>query len=102
MTSRKTLVSLAVLLSTVVATGVHAQTRMESATSVFTYEVLGATPSLQLKKRATEPTTTHAAAAPTVRTAEPARSSVLTYDALGATPRIQTTKPAAAASAPAR
>jgi hypothetical protein len=94
MTTRTRMLSLTVALSVLPATGVFAQTRMEPATSVFTYEALGATPRLQLSKRAPDENSVQPKAAPADRASEPPRSSVLTYDALGATPKIRTSKPA--------
>ena len=81
-----------------------AQTRMESATSPFTYEVLGATPSLTFGRapaaapkaaEAPKPAAVKPASANANRAAG-AATTTFTYDALGATPRVEVRKPARA------
>jgi hypothetical protein len=96
MTFRQTMLSTA-LFAALIATGAQAQVRTEPAGSPFTYEALGATPSLQLNlKKRTE-----------ARTAAPAaavRSGQSTYEAVGATPQTRrpeaVTVPSVAAKAP--
>lgn len=93
----------AVLAAT--ALSVHAGPRMESATSPFTYEAVGATPVVTFgraraaapqaveapKPAATAKTTGNAPAAPATRSAG-SGSAAFTYDALGATPRVELRK----------
>jgi hypothetical protein len=102
MTFRQTMLSTA-LFAALVATGAQAQVRTEPAGSPFTYEALGATPSLQLNlKKRTEART----AAPVTGTAPAAAvtSSQSTYDAVGAAPQNRrpeaVTVPSVAAKAP--
>ena len=102
MTLRQTMLSTA-LFAALIATGAQAQVRTEPAGSPFTYEALGATPSLQLNlKKRTEART----AAPVTGAAPAAavRSSQSTYDAVGATPQTRrtgaVTVPSVAAKAP--
>lgn len=89
----------AVFAATALSAG--AQPRMESAASPFTYEVLGATPSLSFGKARGAKAADGAAAAQApgapARTApRAAPAGAFTYDALGATPHVQPKKPAAA------
>jgi hypothetical protein len=102
MTFRQTMLSTA-LFAALITTGAQAQVRTEPAGSPFTYEALGATPSLQLNlKKRTEART----AAPVTGTTRAAAvtSSQPTYDAVGATSQIRrpeaVTVPSVAAKAP--
>ena len=92
----------AVLAAT--ALSVNAGPRMESATSPFTYEAVGATPTVTIgrasaapkaadapKPTATAKATTKAPAAPATRSAG-SGTAAFTYDALGATPRVELRK----------
>ena len=92
----------AVLAAT--ALSVHAGPRMESATSPFTYEAVGATPVVTFgraraapqaaeapKPAATAKATGKAPAAPATRSAG-SGSAAFTYDALGATPHVELRK----------
>jgi hypothetical protein len=81
------------------ALSVNAQTRMESASGVFTYEVLGATPSLTFGRANTAVKAAEApkpAAAAKAATAAPrataTATSAFTYDTLGATPHVEIKK----------
>jgi len=49
MTNRNTLILAAIAAATLGVSAVHAQTRTDTRPSPFTYDALGATPSLQLK-----------------------------------------------------
>jgi hypothetical protein len=82
---------LAMTFAGLLATGVQAQVRMEPAESAFVWEALGATPSIQLKKRAATavPTPAKPARAATQAPASPAAPNEFTYDALGGTPKIK-------------
>jgi len=83
----------------VAALGVSAQTRME-ATGPFTYEALGATPSLKIRGVSS--------AAPVTGTQRPAartgssgvRANPFTYEAVGATPHVELKRPATGANSP--
>jgi len=98
MTLRHTLVP-ALLMAALAATGAHAQVRMESDTSAFVWEALGATPSIRLPQR--QSSAKPAAATPVAKDANaaagnaataktvPARLSDFTYDELGATPQLK-------------
>lgn len=93
MNRRTTLVLAGVVLSSLAATATVAQERAGLPTSPFTYDALGATPSLRLFDRAPDVRAPRdALAAGTARDtkphAGPARTPVMTYDALGATPSI--------------
>lgn len=106
---RTTTIALATVLAAA-ALSANAAPRTESLTGPFTYEVLGATPTLTFgRARAAAPE----AVAPKPATAasgtakNPAGAAVtpLTYDALGATPHVELKKPPrpeAQASQPAR
>lgn len=94
MNRRTTLVLAGVVLSTFAATAAVAQERAGLPTSPFTYDALGATPSLRLFDRTPDTraprTAPTAGAAPESRArAEQVRTPVLTYDTLGATPSIR-------------
>ena len=97
---RTTKIALAAVLAAT-ALAANAGPRMESASSPFTYEVLGATPSLNVG-RAAAPAASQAApkavtapkaAAAATRTGG-AAVSPFTYEALGATPHVELKKPA--------
>jgi hypothetical protein len=101
----------AVLAAT--ALSVHAGPRMESATSPFTYEAVGATPVVTIgraratpsavevpKPAATAKATGKAPAAPATRSAG-SGSAAFTYDALGATPHVELRKQPASSEAQA-
>lgn len=78
--------------------GANAQTRME-ATGPFTYEALGATPSLKL--RGTSAAVTNSGAQRlTPAPAGDARTKTFTYDAVGATPHVEVKRPQAGVDAP--
>ena len=107
MNRRTTLVLAGVVLSSLAATAAVAQERAGLPTSPFTYDALGATPSLRLFDRVSDvrsPRDTVAAglAREVDLRNEPARTQVLNYDALGATPSITLKKPAAEAPAAKR
>jgi hypothetical protein len=77
--------------------------RMESDVGPFTYEALGATPSLSFGRAKAAPAAAEAPKPATVkgtanRTDTPARAgaapATFTYDTLGATPRVEVRKPA--------
>jgi len=101
---RTTQLALATVLAAA-AVSVNAGPRMESATSPFTYEAVGATPVVTFGRASAAPRTVEApkpaTAAPTAkapaaatRVAGPA-TSAFTYDALGATPHVDVrTQPA--------
>ena len=81
------------------ALSANAQTRMEPVTSPFTYEAVGATPSLSLgrTKAATKaPAAPKAAATANTATAAPraagAAATPFTYETLGATPHVEARK----------
>jgi hypothetical protein len=89
------------------AVSVNAQTRMEPAGSPFTYEALGATPSIALGRKSApksvdtdKPVAAQNAGAPrapgTTSSAGP-----FTYDAVGATPHVEAKKPTTEAVTPA-
>lgn len=104
MNRRTTLVLAGVVLSSLAATATVAQERAGLPTSPFTYDALGATPSLRLFDRAPDVRALRDALAAgsardTKPRAEPARTPVLTYDALGATPSIRSKQPSAEATA---
>lgn len=104
MNRRTTLVLAGVVLSTFAATAAVAQERAGLPTSPFTYDALGATPSLKMFDRTPEARAPRealaAGAARDVKPrAEPARTPVLTYDALGATPSVRLKQPDAEAPA---
>jgi hypothetical protein len=92
----------AVLAAT--ALSVSAGPRMESATGPFTYEAVGATPTLALGRASAAPKAAEApkpaatAVAPGKAPAAPATRSAgsgtaaFTYDALGATPHVELRK----------
>jgi hypothetical protein len=107
MNRRTTLVFAGVVLSSLAATAAVAQERAGLPTSPFTYDALGATPSLRLLDRASDvraprdTVATGPARASKLRN-EPARTPVLNYDALGATPSITLKKPAPEAPAATR
>ena len=99
----------AVLAAT--ALSVNAGPRMESATSPFTYEAVGATPVVTIgrasaapkaaeapKPAATTAATRNAPAAPATRSAG-SGSAAFTYDALGATPHVELRKQPASSEA---
>ncbi len=101
----------AVLAAT--ALSVHAGPRMESATSPFTYEAVGATPVVTIgraratsqaveapKPAATAKTAGKTPAAPAARSAG-SGSAAFTYDALGATPHVELRKQPASSEAQA-
>jgi hypothetical protein len=99
---RQTMLSTA-LIAALLVTGAQAQVRTEPAGSPFTYEALGATPSLQLNlTKRTEART--AAPATGAAPAAAVRSGQSTYDAVGATPQTRqpeaVTVPSVAARAP--
>jgi hypothetical protein len=82
-----------------------AQPRMEPATSPFTYEAVGATPSLAFGRKAARQAVEAPAAAGSPKAAVAGRTGgaaranaggTFTYDALGATPHVEVNKPAAA------
>jgi len=88
---RKQITIAAVL--TVVALGASAQTRME-AIGPFTYEALGATPSL--KVRGVSPAATIARTQrPAPTGGSEARSNPFNYEAVGATPHVEAKRPPA-------
>jgi hypothetical protein len=104
MNRRTTLVLAGVALSTLAATAAVAQERAGLPTSPFTYDALGATPSLRLFDRTPDVRVPHSApaagtAAESRARAEPVRTPVLTYDTLGATPSIRLKQPTAEAPA---
>ena len=99
----------AVLAAT--ALSVNAGPRMESATSPFTYEALGATPAVTIgrasaaakaaeapRPAATATAITKAPAAPATRGAG-SGTAAFTYDALGATPHVELRKQPASSEA---
>ena len=100
---RTTTIAVAAVLATAALSANAAAPRMESNIGPFTYEVLGATPTLTFgRARAAAP---QAVAAPKPATATAASSgsasrqagsaiTPLTYDALGATPHVELKKPA--------
>ena len=77
----------------------NAQPRSESAVGPFTYEAVGATPSLAIgRKDAPKAAEAPRAARAGKTAAAPAAGAagVFTYDALGATPAVEVKKPGAA------
>ena len=99
---RTTTVAVAAVLAAAALSANAAAPRMESNVSPFTYEVLGATPTLTFgRARAAAPEAVAAPksanAASTSGTANRQAGSAvtpLTYDALGATPHVELKKPA--------
>jgi hypothetical protein len=97
---RTTNLALAAFFATL-AMSASAGPRMESGPSPFTYEALGATPSLTILDRAApkaaaaakQAPAANAAARPAERAAT-ATSGMFTYDSVGATPRVGAAKPA--------
>jgi hypothetical protein len=88
-------ITIAAILAVVVL-GASAQTRME-ATGPFTYEALGATPTL--KVRGTSPAATVARTQrPAPTGSSEARSNPFNYEAVGATPHIEMKRPPARAT----
>jgi hypothetical protein len=95
----------AVLAAT--ALSVNAGPRMESGTSPFTYEAVGATPVVTIGRASAAPKAAEAAkpaatrkapAASAARSAGPG-SAAFTYDALGATPHVELRKQPASSEA---
>lgn len=83
----------------VAALSASAQTRMESPPSPFTYEALGATPSLKFGKG--NPIVPTAERPDAKGSASAGQSSgMFTYDAVGATPHVAVKRPAPVADAP--
>ncbi|HET9012612.1 MAG TPA: hypothetical protein VFN38_12395 [Gemmatimonadaceae bacterium] len=83
------------------ALSVNAGPRMESATSPFTYEAVGATPVVTIGRASAAPKAVEApkpataatpAKAPAATRAAVPATSTFTYDALGATPHIDVRK----------
>lgn len=101
---RTTNLALAAFLAAL-AVSANAGTRMESGPSPFTYEALGATPSLTFGRKAApavapqaveaakQAPAANATARPAARAAA-ATSGTFTYDSVGATPRVGAAKPA--------
>jgi len=94
----------AVLAAT--ALSVNAGPRMESATSPFTYEAVGATPVVTIGRTSAAPKAAEApkpAAASKAAATRPAGSatSAFTYDAVGATPHVELRKQPARSEAQA-
>lgn len=81
------------------ALGASAQTRME-ATGPFTYEALGATPTLKIRGTSSAETGRRAQGPATAQTGNDARPKTFTYDAVGATPHVEVRRPQAGANAP--
>jgi hypothetical protein len=79
------------------ALGASAQTRME-ATGPFTYEALGATPTLKIRDSGAG-TSSRAQRPATAPTGSDARTKTFTYDAVGATPRVEVKRPQTGADA---
>ena len=85
----------------ILAASANAETRMESGPSPFTYEALGATPSLTIRHRAAPKAAEAAKRSPAARAearpgarAAAAPSGPFTYDSVGATPRVGAAEPA--------
>jgi hypothetical protein len=78
----------------VAALSANAQARPEPMIGPFTYDVLGATPSLTFGRKVTKSTDAPkpAAQAAGTRTSAPA-GAAFTYEALGATPHVELKKP---------
>jgi hypothetical protein len=70
------------------ALGASAQTRME-ATGPFTYEALGATPTLKIRGTSSAETVRRAQSPATAPAGNDARTKTFTYDAVGATPHVE-------------
>jgi len=88
------------------ALSVNAGPRMESATSPFTYEAVGATPVVTIGRASAAPKAAEApkpAAASRAAATRPAGSatSAFTYDAVGATPHVELRKQPARSEAQA-
>jgi hypothetical protein len=81
------------------AVGASAQTRME-ATGPFTYEALGATPTLKIRGPSSAETGRRAPSPATASTGNDARTKTFTYDAVGATPHVEVRRPQTGVNAP--
>ncbi|HQR71368.1 MAG TPA: hypothetical protein PLE54_12240 [Burkholderiaceae bacterium] len=88
MTFRKSAV-LAMTFAGLLVTGAQAQVRTEPAGSVFVWEALGATPSIQLKRAGAATSVAPAPGAAARVPASPGAPNEFSFDALGATPQIK-------------
>ena len=98
---RTTTITVAAVLAAAALSANAAPPRTESHLGPFTYEVLGATPTLTFgRARAAAPEAVAApkpataAASGTAKSSAGAAVTPLTYDALGATPHVELKKPA--------